>query len=320
MSSDKTRIKITSKTTKQDIIDTYESILKKMEQDPKNPKQEVIVKQIEEKLEVANQATVQNVLNDISNFKLKVSSSLDDISNDILSQIELFVKIKESVEIEQKRLKDIYDIEIRLDSLASLINTYKIREAELIQSYEQEEAKFTAKCDQLTQEFNEKKQNLVKEQTREKEEYLYNLKFSRKKEEEAFEYNKQLKINELNEREKVILEKEECLAILNEKVASFPDQLNKAIEDAKKELAHKLTHEFNREKENMLQKFESDKILNETILKSINTKTEEQALVITHLNDRLAEANKQVENIALTAINGAQKVIYQPQSIESQKK
>ena len=38
------------------------------------------------------------------------SSSLNDIANDILSQIELFVKINESVKIEQKCLKDTYDL------------------------------------------------------------------------------------------------------------------------------------------------------------------------------------------------------------------
>jgi len=95
------RIKLTKKTTKQEIIEAYESIIEKMEND---------VKQIEEKLEVANQVTVQKICDDISKFKLKVSSSLNDIANDILSQIELFVKINESVKIEQKCLKDTYDL------------------------------------------------------------------------------------------------------------------------------------------------------------------------------------------------------------------
>jgi hypothetical protein len=317
---DKPQIKINNKTTKQEIIDAYEALIEKMKDQPRDPKQESVAKQTQEKVEKASTTTVEKVLTEISNFKSQLSTSLDSVSKDILNQLDLFNVVKSAVEAEQKRLKDIYDIEINLDSLASLISGYKIRENELLEKYRTAEENYNKKCDALTAEYHDKKRLLDLARTREEEEYTFRTKFNRKKEEESFEYNKSLKLKELSDREAEIASKEEEYEKMAQQVASFPDQLNVAVSEAKKEVAGKMSSDFYREKEAMSNQFKSEQQLNDAILNSVKTKSEEQAILIQQLNERLVEANNQVQTIAVTAINGAQQKVYTTTTPEPTKK
>lgn len=233
--------KITMKSTKQEIMEAYEEAMKKIAESESGKDDPVAA------------AKAENDKKIIESAQMIVE---DNILNPVI--IERYENLKTAIEMKNKELQELYGIETKANSLVAMINAYKDKEIELKDKYnartKELDDEFTKKelilkeeiaslekskedlINKIQNESNELTKSLNKKHKREEEEYEYNLKRSRKVENDRWEDEKAAREKELTEREAAVKADEAELADrtsyieeLEKKVEEIPD----LIQDAK---------------------------------------------------------------------------------------
>lgn len=233
--------KITMKSTKQEIMEAYEEAMKKIAETEAGKDDPVAA------------AKAENDKKIIESAQMIVE---DNILNPVI--IERYENLKTAIEMKNKELQELYGIETKANSLVAMINAYKDKEIELKDKYnartKELDDEFTKKelilkeeiaslekskedlINKIQNESNELTKSLNKKHKREEEEYEYNLKRSRKVENDRWEDEKAAREKELTEREAAVKADEAELADrtsyieeLEKKVEEIPD----LIQDAK---------------------------------------------------------------------------------------
>lgn len=228
--------KITSKSTKSQILDAYNKAIKKLNEieaskdDPVSQKESQMKK---ETFEAADKIVAMGILNP-----------------EITGQ---YKSLELAIEMKKNELKDLYDLEVEANSLTAMINAHKDTQRELEEEAKENkkaieaeikalEAGLKAKEEEVENEVAEERERVSKIRQREEEEYQYNLKRKRQLEDDEWEDDKKAresviasKEEDLTNKEKELLEKETYIADLEDKVASIPDQVTSAYEEGKKE-------------------------------------------------------------------------------------
>lgn len=162
----------------------------------------------------------------------------------------------------------------------------------------------------------EEEELLKKQRKREQEEYQYELQLSRKKNQDAYEAKKAAQEKELSERkaslekdlsareEKVAASEKELTELL-EKVAAFPAEKEKAVEDSEKNNSEKLRSQHEHDMQFTKKDAEGEIRLLKQTISSLENKIKEQVALIRQLNQRSDNANTQVKEIAMKALEGA---------------
>ena len=228
--------KITSKSTKSQILDAYNKAIKKLNEieagkdDPVSQKESQMKK---ETFEAADKIVAMGILNP-----------------EITGQ---YKSLELAIEMKKNELKDLYDLEVEANSLTAMINAHKDMQRELEEEAKENkkaieaeikalEAELEAKEEEVENEVTEERERVSKIRQREEEEYQYNLKRKRQLEDDEWEDNKKAresviasKEEDLVNKAKELSEKETYIADLEDKVASISDQVASAYEEGKKE-------------------------------------------------------------------------------------
>ena len=228
--------KITSKSTKSQILDAYNKAIKKLNEieaskdDPVSQKESQMKK---ETFEAADKIAAMGILNP-----------------EITGQ---YKSLEIAIEMKKNELKALYDLEAEANSLTAMINAHKDIQRELEEEAKENkkaiedemkalEAELEARKGEVENEVDEERERVSKIRQREEEEYQYNLKRKRQLEDDEWEDNKKAresiiasKEEELVNKEKELVEKEAYIVDLENKVASIPDQVASAYEEGKKE-------------------------------------------------------------------------------------
>ncbi|SCG88002.1 Uncharacterised protein [uncultured Clostridium sp.] len=232
--------KITPKTTKAELLE----IIKQ---------QEEIIKQKESLVD--DPLKEQKRINDERVLK----SAAENIDSGLFSE-ELESKYSDLIAatgLQEKRLKELYEIEAKAQTLTAIINAFKVKNEELEKSFADKRAAlekdyenkkeevaacetklildYKKKKEELEDDFKQVRDNSNKQHIRAEEEYEYDL--SRKKQEDADKWNDEKtareklmaeKETDLKARMVEFAEKEAYLKDLEEQVAAFPDKLKEA--------------------------------------------------------------------------------------------
>lgn len=228
--------KITSKSTKSQILDAYNKAIKKLNEieaskdDPVSQKESQMKK---ETFEAADKIVAMGILNP-----------------EITGQ---YKSLELAIEMKKNELKDLYDLEAEANSLTAMINAHKDTQRELEEEAKENkkaieaeikalEAELKVKEEEVENEVAEERERVSKIRQREEEEYQYNLKRKRQLEDDEWEDNKKAresviasKEEDLVNKAKELSEKETYIADLEDKVASISDQVASAYEEGKKE-------------------------------------------------------------------------------------
>ena len=233
--------KITMKSTKQEIMEAYEEAMKKIAESESGKDDPVAAAKAENDKKIIESAD---------------TVAEGSILNPVI--IERYENLKTAIEMKNKELQELYGIETKANSLVAMINAYKDKEIELKDKYNAKtkelDDEFTKKelilkdeiaslekskedlINKIQNESNELTKSLNKKHKREEEEYEYNLKRSRKVENDRWEDETAAREKELTEREAAVKADEAELADrtsyieeLEKKVEEIPD----LIQDAK---------------------------------------------------------------------------------------
>lgn len=328
MEKDTKDTKISTRSPKNEILDAYNELLKKM-QEQKPVDRQVEKKKEEEKKIVssASQLSTEKIIKGLADLKLEIGKSFEFLEEQLITQYKKLTDLQTAINVEQQNLEEIHEIKVNADSLAALLQAQAERKVKFETEVEQEKKEFDTeivekkdlwKKEQEAAELakKERDERLKKDRQREEEEYTYTLQLKRKKDKDEYEAKKQALEKELVEkkaaaekdsatREAAVAAREAEYEKLKTQVEVFPQQLEKAVKDAEKAISERLTLTYKHEATLAAKDREGEKKLLQQTIGSLESKIKEQEALMRELTQRSNEAGKQVQHIAIKAIEGA---------------
>ena len=322
--------KLTLTSTKQEMLQAYNTLLKELEarqEGELKPEKKIEEKKNREAVQVAESLTTEGVGKEIANLKLEIGRTLTGISDQLEGEVSRFVAIRNAISAKEKELAELYEIEKSAMSLAALIEAQNQKRQEF--TAEMEEKKESLRQDiEATRAASEKEQDehdaAVKErdavekkrQTREKEEFDYAFKREQQTVADRFTYEKaklekELKDKkeqmeqELSAREAAIAAKEAELNDLRKQAAQRPKELETSIARAVKETSERLLMEAKSREELLKKEAEGERNVFKARIESLEKTTKEQSERITALTKQLEAAYQKVQDIAVKTVEGA---------------
>lgn len=320
---------ISPKSTKEQIFAAYSQMLEQVNAKEVAPEEKQKQKTKQELVEKVYKHTSDNIFNDLSSLKLSLIKQVESLLESMMGEFEKLSEIREAIEIEQKHLEDVYQIKESSGSLAALIKA-QAEQREKFQTEMQEKRdileediasktlEWTRKKEALEKDYKELQAELAKQRKREEEEYKYTQEIKVRKEQDEYATKKALLEKELADRRAEILiresdiaSKEALLQELQTKVDSFPEQIEKAICDARTVQQTQLEQQFNFAREIREKEASASAMLYNQKVESLESKINEQDKLIKDLTQKAHDAVQQVQLIACRALDtSSQRYIY----------
>lgn len=319
---------ISAKNTKNEILEAYQEALDQLKAAKKKNKQEM--KLTEEKRETVLQAanhSTDDIVNNIATLKLSLVRSLEDIEEQLLASRKQLTTLQQAIVIQSKELTELHDIKMNADSLAALLHAHKeetlsfdreMKERNLAFEQEMTQKRTSWKKEQDEFEFSRKEveQQTKKSRQREEDEYNYQRDLARQKERDQYSLQKEALEKELASRrlhleqefatrEAKIIAQEQELHTLRQKAEHFPEELQKAIQDTTTTVTERLMFKFDYETKLAQKEVEGERKLFNQMISALEAKVVQLESQTKHLSDKSNQANLQVQDIAVKAIESA---------------
>jgi uncharacterized coiled-coil protein SlyX len=334
--------KPTDKSTKAEILQAYEELAKEAASVKTQLNQVVKENQsvnkdkpkIEPKNHMNQPSTVQQKMNytieSLAKIQLGFGSAANELSEQLTTQASKLAEIRENVEQEVQQLKQLHNLEISEDILDTLIGNYEDNSKNYQEEFSQQKEVLFLEIDEQRktwikeQEDNnrlikERDENLKKTRQRDEAEYKYNLELQRKLakdeyEQQQKELNKQLEEFQQEtektwaEREKVIAEREKQFEEAKAKVEAFPKDKEAGIKKATEEGKGIAYYQAKIKSDLYSKEVEGQKRFYEQRLQSLEQTITNQDNRLQNLSKQLESALKQVQDLAVKAIEGTANV------------
>lgn len=297
-------ITTSAKSSKAEIIAAFEEMKQKYEElRQQQPQQPLALRKAEDDLLKKTSTYAPSTLEDaVASLRRAMHGSLDELTQKLQAENSKLTDVRNAVTIATARLAEAHNITLGAEALDVIIASYNAKEKELKAKYDLTEETFTL-------EMARKK----KDWEREQEEYAYNLKIERKKEQDAYETEcakkETAREEKLAKRETEIVGKEAAIAAKEQEVAAleaerkeFPDKLSAAIKSAENQTAENLRKEFAIDKKLAEQEWRAEKNMLEAKIASLVEAAKAQAVEMKSLKDSSAAATQHAQTLAATVI------------------
>ncbi|MFH1083546.1 MAG: hypothetical protein V1751_09155, partial [Pseudomonadota bacterium] len=124
MDEKKEHKKLAMTNTKQEMIQTYNALLKQLEEKQAGelkPEKKIEEKKTKEAVQVAASLTTEGVGKEIAELKLEIGRTLTRIADQLEGEVNRFVAVRSAITAKEKELHELYEIEKTAMSLAALI-------------------------------------------------------------------------------------------------------------------------------------------------------------------------------------------------------
>lgn len=323
--------------TKQEIYDAYQKLLvqvKEQQGAKLDPVAEVAAKKAGETLAKAEQTASLSVEDQITSLQKNITATLASLSTGFAEEIAAFKNVQEAIELKQKELKELFDIEAELFTLAALVNTnQEIKgqfEAKMAQEREVAEAALAEINKQIAEaketyaaEVKAEKAKIAQDRARDKEEYDYNFKRTKQQKHDELadelaakekEFNAGLqqmtdqinaRLKEAEAREAAVAVREEKMAELEEKVAAFP-QREAQIREEVTASVKKAEQTSNAIAQNYIKKdYEGQKAILENKIELLEGAVKAEQVKSAELASKLDEAYRKIQEMALASVDSS---------------
>lgn len=282
-----------------------------------NPKEEELVRNQEQEL----MNSVQNISSDeiirkFADLNIEVSKTIGVLSDKLVNEINYLTKLRQVAELEKKEIERLHKIDVAQKALDHLIEDYQTRQQELEEEITTQRAEWEQEQSQKEAEFKDEESILEKTRKREIEEYEYKKNLERKKAQDKYEEEIRLRDKQNKEkqealekswqqREASLKAQEEELTSLRKFIEEAPAKLQKEVDKAVTEAIQRTEMKRSQEIELLKRDSESDKRIADLKIKTLEESLlrgmEQMSAMQTQVND----AKKQVQDIAVKAIEGA---------------
>jgi hypothetical protein len=282
-----------------------------------NPKSEEMARARETQIrESVGSISIDGVVQKLSSIGLEISKSLADLSEKLVQEVDRLATVREAVVLETKELERLHKIDVAATALDQLIQDYRTQQSEFETEIAAQRAEWEKEQQAGAAAQKEFEDNLKKQRQREMEEYEYKKQLERKKAQDKYDEDVRLlekKNKEKQEalekswqqREAAIHEREEEWARLNKEVDEFPLRLKQEIDKAAAGAVKATEDRLEREVLLIKKDGESDKRVAELQIQALQNTVSRQSAEIYMLHKQLEDAKRQVQDIAVKAIEGA---------------
>jgi colicin import membrane protein len=260
--------------------------------------------------------TVDEVAQRITGLGLDVSKALSQLSEKLVAEVDRLNNLREAASLETKELERLHKMDLAATALDQMVQDYQRQKEELENEIFRQRTAWAEEERERERQQKESEENLKKQRQREMEEYEYKKSLERKKAQDKYEEEtRRLEKENLEKqenlekswklRESALKEKEVEWSRLLKEVENFPARLKNEVDAAVDAAVTAAKQGF--EQQLLLLKKDSaaDKRFAELQVSSLQENIGRQAAEIEALHKQLDEAKRQVQDIAVKAIEGA---------------
>ncbi len=291
-----------SKKTKADILNEYEKLLRDFEDAKQGARMAHEPTNIQQVSTVKKDFTVRAVEEGIDGLKSTVGTNLGELSKrfgDVLdallrqtsSEAEKFTELQKAVEISKKQLETQYHIEVAARTLEDLVAQHEEKKLRLEQEYARK-----------TIELEDGAETKRRDRKREEEQYEYDTKLRRSREQAQFDEKRRVMEAELKRREDAVKMGEEEMKRLRDDAAKAPSLFEKELAAREIEVSKHLEAEHKREIEILHKDWESEKRLTEARMKTLEDQNKRLESEVLALKKEVEAANKKSQDLAVRVI------------------
>ncbi len=276
----------------------------------------------------SNKPKMQQAIQTLMMLQSGFGGVVSELSEQLTQEATQLEKLQQAVTTEREQLQELHSLEdVQEDTLDTLIKRYqetaKAFQEELTQQQEtleqqwqdQQKAWQTEQAE-FQQQIKDRNENYKKSRFRDQENYEYNLERQREIEQEEYEQSQQdlyqaldelqeQKQKEWEERETALAEQKKEATEIQEKVEAFPDQLKEAIKKSKEAGRHIGTYQARIKADLFAKEVEGQKQFYQLRIESLSETIKNQENRIKSLCEQLDAAQKQVQDLAVKAIEGS---------------
>lgn len=270
---------------------------------------------------------MESIIDGLTQLQLNFSGAVGDLSEKQVMEALKLQEVQQKLTEETQQLEALHGLQVTDDSLDTLIQQYeessKTFNEELRQRTDEIQLATTTakKAWEKEQEehrrlIKERNETLAKTRQRDTKEYTYDLTLQRKLSDEEYEQEKKRLYQELEEfqklQEKQWAEREKAIALretefseLKAKVEAIPKDLEAAIKRTKEEGKGIAYHQAKVKADLLAKEIEGSKRNYELRINSLQETIENQNFRLQNLSKQLDAALKQVQDLAVKAIEGS---------------
>jgi hypothetical protein len=273
------------------------------------------------------QQKMNTTLESLAQIQLGIGSAVSELSEQLTTEASKLQEIRRLVATELEQLQSLHGLQVADDSLDNLVKSYENNSKTFGENFNQRKEALEQEISTQRKAWikeQEEHKNLIKDQNetynksqqREAAEYKYDLELQRKLDTDVYEQNQKALYNQLEEfrqkqekqwreREKAIAEREKQFAEAKAKVEAFPKEKEVAVKKATEEgkgIAH---YQAKIKADLHAKEVEGQKRFYEQRIESLEQAIQNQEGRIHNLAKQLESALKQVQDLAVKAIEGS---------------
>jgi len=320
------------KDSKQQLMQAFEQILaEKRKLDSKiATKQEEAEKEKDKEISAAASAyTVDGIVKGLADLQLEFGTIVNELSEKLAKENSKLDELNRAIEVETQYLQELQKIRIVADTLDVLTQEHQENLSKIEADITQKKEALEKQKQQILKEW-EKEQNqfdlseqeysesLIKNREKEAEEYQYKLENSRKINEDSYQETKRQLERDLQqatrgkekdwlERERVNQQRQSLLEEYQQKVASFPTELDAAYKKAKEDAIKNTSQRAKVEADLFEKEWEGSKQSYELKITSLEQTIERQKEQIESISNQLQETLKHAQDLSMRAFGSSTK-------------
>jgi len=260
--------------------------------------------------------SVDAVVHRISELGLQVSGALAQLSEKLVREVQSLTSAREAVELERAELERLHKLDVAAAALDQMLQDFAREKERLEAETNAQRAAWEEEARAKERERKEYDENLRKQRQREAEDFEYKKSIERKKAQDKYEEEMRL-LEKKNQEKQEALEKrwqqreaalkdsEEELLRLRKEAAELPERLKREAEQAAAQATRAAESRLQQELTLLKKDRESEKQLAELQIKTLQEALARESEQMAALHKQLDEAKRQVQEIAVKAIEGA---------------
>jgi hypothetical protein len=322
--------KLTMANTKKEMLQAYNRLLKQLTEKRRaemKPAEEVAEKKEAESRAVADSLSTEGIGRQIGVLKSEIGRTLNQLADRLEEETSKYAQVKKAVAAAEAELREIYDIQKAASSLAALIEAQKKKREEFEEEMATEREVFESdmnyqrdewKTEKTQHEAMIKERNAAEQKQREREQEEFKYQFERQKkltleqyEHEKAKLEREIHVKreqmerDLADRENAVAAAEAELKQLREKVEKHPGELEEAVTRAVEEATSRLERDGQNKIELLQKEYVGERNVLNSRIEGLQATVDKQAEQIARLSEQLEHSYRQVQDIAVKAIEGS---------------
>jgi colicin import membrane protein len=260
--------------------------------------------------------SVDGVVEQISKLGLDISRALSGISEKLVEEVNQLATLRQAVSLERQELDRLHKIDVAATALDQLVQEYEKQKQQLEGEITAQRSVWEENVQTAERERKEQDDALKKQRQREIDDYEYKKSQERKRAQDKYDEESRQREKENREhqealekawtqREAALGEREEELSRLRKEAADFPARLQREVQQATTLAAKEAKQQADQQALLLKKEAESDRRVAELQIKTLEDMVSRQNAQIADLQKQMDDAKKQVQEIAVRAIEGA---------------